>query len=124
MCAVFCGGSLGTLARAALAETVAHDPGGWPWATLLANLVAAGLLGYVVARMEADPPHAVWARPLLGPGLCGGLSTFSAMQLELLQMLDAGHVGLALGYTVVSLVAGFAALTLTRRLVPRPGVAA
>ena len=124
MFAVFCGGGLGTLARAGLAELVAHDPGRWPWATLITNVVAAGLLGYVIARLEADPPHAVWARPLFGPGLCGGLSTFSTLQLELLQMLDAGHVGLALGYAATSVAAGLVALTLTRRLAPRPGVAA
>lgn len=102
---VFAGGAVGTLGRAGLAEAVVHDPGAWPWATLAANLVAAALLGALTVRpIRAD------LFPTLGPGLCGGLSTFSTLQVELLWMLDAGHLALAGLYAGVSVAAGLAAV--------------
>jgi len=103
---VFAGGCVGTFARASLAELVAHDPGAWPWATLAANVVAATLLGLWTTR----PPRPE-VFPALGPGLCGGLSTFSTLQIELLWMLDAGHTALALGYAVASVILGLLAVT-------------
>lgn len=103
--AVFLGGFGGTFARAGLAELVAHDPGAWPWATLVANVAAALLLGYVVTR-----PSRPDLFPALGPGLCAGLSTFSTLQIELLWMLDAGHTGLAATYAAVSVALGLAAI--------------
>ena len=81
--AVFAGGALGAVARAALAQSVAVTPHSWPWATFAANLLAALLLGYFVTRLqERLPPH-TYMHSLLGTGLCGALSTFSTMMLEL-----------------------------------------
>ena len=99
---------MGTALRAVLAETVARDPGAWPWATLAANLMAAGMLAHLSIR----PPRRWW---LLGPGLCGGLSTFSTLQIELLWMLDAGHVWLAALYVGTSVAAGLGLVALVRR---------
>ena len=39
------------------------------------------------------------------------------MQVELLDMLDAGNTGLALGYAAASIVVGFAAVTLVTNVV-------
>jgi CrcB protein len=104
---VFAGGIAGALARAAVLEALPHDPGAWPWATLLVNLAGAFVLGAVAARG--------YRRALIGQGFCGALTTFSTLQLELLEMLDHDRVGLALGYAAVSLSAGLAAAELGRR---------
>jgi CrcB protein len=90
----------GTLARAAVAEGVAS-----PWCTLLVNVVGAALLGYVVAAMPQR-------RPLLGTGFCGGLTTFSTLQLEALELstLDA------VVYLAASALLGWAAVAAGRRL--------
>ncbi|NUT57087.1 MAG: fluoride efflux transporter CrcB, partial [Thermoleophilia bacterium] len=56
-----------------------------------------------------------YRRALLGQGFCGALTTFSAFQLELLQMLDHDRAGLALAYAAVSLALGLAAAELGRR---------
>jgi CrcB protein len=120
--AVFAGGVLGALARAGLVRAFPHDPGTWPWVTFAVNVAGAALLGYLVTRLQERLPLSAYRRPLLGSGFCGALTTFSTMQLELVQMLDADRAGLALTYAAASLAAGFAAVflatKLTRRVLP------
>ena len=117
--AVFAGGALGTLARAALAEAFPHSATAWPWPTFAVNIVAAFLLGYFVTRLQERLPLSSYRRPLLGTGLCGGLSTFSTMQLEIVRMLDAHAWGLAIGYAGASIVAGYTAIQLSTAMVRR-----
>jgi CrcB protein len=82
----------------------------WPWPTFTVNIVAAFLLGYFVTRLQERLPLSSYRRPLLGTGLCGGLSTFSTMQVEILKMLSAHAWGLAAAYTAASVVLGYAAI--------------
>jgi CrcB protein len=119
--AVFAGGCAGTVARALLVETLPHDPGTWPWATFAANVAGAVLLGWLVTRLQERLPPTAYRRPLLGTGLCGGLTTFSAFQLELLGMLDADRAGLALAYAGASVAAGCAGIALATNLVRSGG---
>jgi fluoride exporter len=110
LAAVFVGGAVGTLARAALTQEFPHSATSWPWPTFTVNIVAALLLGYFVTRLQERLPPSSYRRPLLGTGLCGGLSTFSTMQVELLRMIDAHAYGLALGYATASVVIGYGAI--------------
>ena len=119
LAAIFVGGALGTLLRAALAEAFPHPATAWPWPTFAVNIVAAFLLGYFVTRLQERLPLSSYRRPLLGTGLCGGLSTFSTMQLEILRMLDAHAWGLAAGYAAASVAAGYAAVHLATAAVRR-----
>ena len=124
LAAVFVGGALGTVARAALATLAVPDPAHWPWPTFVVNIVGAFLLGYFSTRLLERLPQSSYRRPLLGTGLCGGLTTFSTMQVETLRMLEHHHYGLAISYTAVSLIAGFAAVHLATGLVRRARVRA
>jgi fluoride exporter len=119
LAAIFVGGALGTLLRAALAEAFPHRATTWPWPTFSVNIVAALLLGYAVTRLQERLPPSSYRRPLLGTGICGGLSTFSTMQVELLKMIDAHAWGLAIGYAAASVVAGYAAIHLSTAAVRR-----
>lgn len=120
LAAVFVGGALGTAARAALAALAVPDPARWPWPTFVVNIVGAFLLGYFTTRLLERLPLSSYRRPLLGTGLCGGLTTFSTMQVETVRMIEHQHYGLAIAYTAVSIAAGllavYIATVMTRRV--------
>lgn len=114
---------IGAVARAALWESWSHGATGWPWATFTVNIAGALLLGYFATRLQERLPLSSYRRPLLGTGLCGALTTFSAMQLELFTMIDGGSYELALGYAVTSVIAGFAAVAAGSAIVRRARLA-
>lgn len=124
LAAVFAGGALGALARALLEDALPHAPGAWPWATFTVNVAGALLLGYAVTRLQERLPLSAYRRPFLGTGVCGGLTTFSTMQVELVKMLEHHHYGLAVGYTAASIAAGLFALYLATTLVRRTRIRA
>ena len=117
--AIFAGGALGTLARATLAEAFPHGAAAWPWPTFAVNIAAAFLLGYFVTRLQERLPLSSYRLPLLGTGLCGGLSTFSTMQIEIVNMLDVHAWALAAGYAAASVAAGYAAIRLATAVARR-----
>ncbi|MCW2689693.1 MAG: camphor resistance protein CrcB [Mycobacterium sp.] len=119
LAAIFVGGALGTVARATLGTLAAQDPARWPWPTFAVNIVGAFLLGYFTTRLLERLPLSSYRRPLLGTGLCGGLTTFSTMQVETVKMLEHHHYGLAIGYTAASIAAGLAAVYIATTLVRR-----
>lgn len=119
LAAVFIGGALGTAARAEVALALPARGGHWPWATFIVNLTGAFLLGLFSTRLQERLPLSAYRRPLLGTGICGGLTTFSTMQLELLHMLDRSHVTLALVYGLSSVVAGVVAVITATNLARR-----
>ncbi|HXQ89452.1 MAG TPA: fluoride efflux transporter CrcB [Solirubrobacterales bacterium] len=117
--AIFLGGALGALLRAGLAEALPAGDADWPWVTFAVNIVGAALLGYWFTTLS----HTSYRRPLLTTGLCGALTTFSTIQVELLEMLDAGRLGLAALYLTVSLAAGLLAAQVATTAGRRAGAA-
>jgi CrcB protein len=85
----------------------------FPWGTLsvniLGSLLMGGLLGWL-ARGSTDGQMAETLRLLVGVGLLGGFTTFSAFSSELVTMLHRGQAGLAVGYLAASVIAGMAAV--------------
>ncbi len=124
LAAIFAGGFVGAVARALLVQALPYSVGSWPWATFTVNVAGAFMLGYFVTRLQERLPVSAYRRPLLGTGLCGALTTFSTMQIELLRMLDASDVGLTAAYALASVAAGFVAVAAATNLVRRVGVGA
>ena len=82
----------------------------FPWATLIVNIVgslAMGLLAGWLARHGAASE--TW-RLLIGVGLLGGFTTFSAFSLEMMLLIERGQPGTAFVYAAISVLAGVTAL--------------
>ena len=82
----------------------------FPWATLAANVIGSlsmGLLAGWLARFGTGGEH--W-RLLVGVGLLGGFTTFSAFSLELMLLIERGQASLALLYALVSVLSALTAL--------------
>ncbi|HSZ13597.1 MAG TPA: fluoride efflux transporter CrcB [Solirubrobacteraceae bacterium] len=119
LAAIFAGGFVGAIVRAALAQSWTAHSGQWPWATFIVNMLGAALLGYFVTRLQERLPPSLYRRAFLGTGICGALTTFSTVMVELTRMLEGAHVALAAGYAATTLAGGFAAIFLATKLVRR-----
>lgn len=109
LAAIYAGGVAGALIRVGLAQAFPPAAGTWPWPTFAVNMAGALLLGYFFARLQ-DHPEESLAHPFLGIGICGTLTTFSTLQLELFGLVDGGELGLAAVYCLATVAAGYAFL--------------
>ena len=64
-------------------------------------------------------PEPAWARPLLGVGVLGGYTTYSAFAVEVVVLADAGALVTALGYVLASVLGGVLAVAAGVRAVRR-----
>lgn len=112
--AVFAGGSAGTGLRIALDAAFQNEPGRFPFATLLANLLGSFLLGAAIGRLWPGAPE--WLRAGLGPGLLGGFTTFSAVMVSLIGLAEAREWPAAIAYLLLSVVLGLLAAALGLRV--------
>jgi len=119
LAAICLGGAAGALLRVWLARRFSGGAPDWPWATFAINVSGSFALAYFATRLQERLPQSTYRRPLLGTGFCGAYTTFSTMQVELLKMLDASRYGLAAGYALASLAAGYAAIWVGTAVVRR-----
>ncbi len=110
LAAVFVGGVIGTLARVGFSRAFASGDTSWPWAVFAINISGALLLGYLVTALQERLPLSTYRRQLMGTGICGAYTTFSTMQLELLNMWTNHRYGLAVAYIAASVACGYAAV--------------
>ena len=120
--AVAVGGALGALARWLVGEgvlAVAPSTTGFPWSTLLVNVVGCALIGLLAPLVVGARP---WAAGFLVTGFLGGFTTYSAFAEETFLLLDRGDLmgtALAAGYVVATIAATSLAVALGLRLSPR-----
>lgn len=116
------GGAAGAVMRYLLgAQALRAFGAGWPFGTLISNVLGGLLMGALVAvlAVRGGPDQEKW-RLLLGVGVLGGFTTFSAYSLEIMMMIERRAylqaASYSLGSVVLSVTALFIGLTLVRRL--------
>jgi CrcB protein len=108
---VMIGGALGAGARYLVSSAFLRAAGpSFPWGTLAVNLIGGLLMGVLVGVLARTSNGGEQARLLLGVGVLGGFTTFSAFGLETWLMIERGQVGIGFAYVAASLV-GAVALT-------------
>lgn len=119
--AVGAGGFVGAVCRYLLGLAPAGTlptPPCFPLTTFAINVVGSFLIGVVVALFAKNSGLSPQLLLFLKVGVCGGFTTFSTFSLESFQLIEQGHVGMALTYmvlsTVVCVVAAAAGLYIAR----------
>ena len=107
---VAAGGTVGTAARLGLGLAV-PDAGGFPVAVLVANVFGALMIGVLTARL----PKATELRLLLGTGMLGGFTTYSAFMTGTVSLWADAPL-LAVAYAIGALVLGLAAAAFGLRI--------
>lgn len=108
---VMAGGAFGVGARHLTGQAMLRLLGpGWPWGTLTVNLLGGLAMGLLVGVLARSGDAYENARLLLGVGVLGGFTTFSAFSLDVVLMLQRGDWGPALGYVAASVVGAVLAL--------------
>jgi fluoride exporter len=114
---VMLGGAVGSGARYLTGQvTLAAFGPNYPWGTLAVNLIGGFLIGVLAGTVSRIPGGGETWRLLLGVGLLGGFTTFSAFSLDAMGMLQRGDWVSALGYILASVIGSVAALAIGLQL--------
>ncbi len=98
--------AIGAALRWAAVGLIGDRPG-----LLLCNVLGCGVIGYAVGQSSG---------PWLTAGLCGALTSCSAIALQVAVDFDAGHYATAVGWLLATVVLGGAVFSASTRLIP-PG---
>ena len=105
------GGVAGTLVRFGLSLAIPDDRNG----TLAANLIGVALASALLVLMERRGVTEL--RHLLLPGFCAGMTTFSAVTVQVIEPTSGGPLFLAENI-FLSLLIVLIVLPLSRKLIP------
>jgi CrcB protein len=105
-------GALGALARycvsLAVARRARHGVAPFPWAVLIVNVVGSAIGGALLGLAQAGAVSGE-LRLVLLTGFCGGLTTFSTLGVETVQLVIDGRARAATLSVAANLAAGLAA---------------
>ncbi len=82
----------------------------FPWATLAVNAIGSVLMGLLAGWLARLGSGGEELRLLLGVGVLGGFTTFSAFSLELVLLMQRGQFTFALLYLILSIALGVTGL--------------
>lgn len=106
--AIALGGAIGTVARYLLDTSFTTPSGHFPATTLAINLSGSLVIGLLVPVTEMLTPRLPLARPFLVVGILGGWTTYSTLAVDAVLLGKGAHIGLALAYLAITVVAGVA----------------
>jgi len=109
------GGGIGALLRYQIGRGLTYAFGAsamtnFPWAPLTVNVVGSLGMGLLAGWLAGAAENGEQLRLVLGIGLLGGFTTFSAFSLEMMMLMNRGDHASAFIYGSVSVMAGLAAL--------------
>ena len=104
--AVGVGGFLGSVLRYLTGQLPLGESGLFPARTFLVNLLGCAVIGCLAFSAERNTSLDPRLLLLWKTGFCGGFTTFSTFALETTELLEGGHMGLAVLYVVLSAVLG------------------
>lgn len=85
--------------------------GVFPWATLAVNALGSLLMGFLAGWLTfRTTGNSEQLRLLLGVGLLGGFTTFSAFSLEMVLLIERGQFQFAALYAFLSVALGITGL--------------
>lgn len=103
------GSFIGGILRYLISFPLLHrHPDGFPWGTLLVNVLGCLCIGLLYGYAERWNFPKEW-RLFLATGILGGFTTFSTFSNETVTLFNNGYYGYAISYVLSSLVAGIAA---------------
>lgn len=118
---IFLGGGLGSVVRFATSKWISslHNQQ-FPYGTLVANIIACLILGFVIGVADHKQIISPAARLFWAVGFCGGFSTFSTFSAETISLLQNGfHLSTVLyviGSFVFCITATYAGLYLGEQI--------
>ncbi len=89
--AVGAGGFIGSCARFALTRVMQNYSDKIPFGTLLSNVIAGLLIGFIVGLEQQAVRISPKSKLFLTTGMLGGLSTFSTFSLETITLFQGGR---------------------------------
>ena len=108
---VFLGAGIGGALRHAVNVAAARLFGyGFPFGTLIVNVVGSFAMGLLAGYFAFRPGIAQHMRLFLTTGILGGFTTFSAFSLDTALLIERHSYGMAAGYAVGSVAASVSAL--------------
>ena len=110
--AVGAGSFIGGIARYIVSLAMKGISKGFPWATLLVNLLGCLIIGVLWGFLSLNTSESTSWGLFLTVGLCGGFTTFSTFSKEVLTMLQTGQIWGFASYIALSIPAGIALVAL------------
>ena len=111
--AVALGGACGSVARYALSTSLRSLIPGFPWGTLVVNVVGGLAMGAITACALTRPAAlSDTLRIGLTTGVLGGFTTFSAFSIETLSLWRDGNATVAFANIAANLLLSLAACAL------------
>jgi fluoride exporter len=105
------GGALGSAARHGVNMGAVRLLGaGFPYATLIVNVLGSFLIGIVTAFLVGKTTDSENARLFLTTGILGGFTTFSAFSLDVFNLMQRGGSSVASAYVLASVLLSIAAV--------------
>lgn len=103
-------GAVGTIARVSLGLLI-HSESGFPIVTLLINIAGTFVLCFIITgalrKISVNPG----LYDAVTTGFLGSFTTFSALSMETVLLVENGQLVMAIVYVVISMIGGIAAGT-------------